>query len=320
MGVGLLDFCGQVCFTPLEALLSDLFRDPDHCRQAFSVYAFMISLGGCLGYLLPAIDWDASALAPYLGTQEECLFGLLTLIFLTCMAATLLVTEEAALGPAEPADGLSGPSRPLHCCPCRARPAFRNLGTLVPRLHQLCCRVPRTLRRLFVAELCSWMALMTFTLFYTDFVGEGLYQGVPRAEPGTEARRHYEEGEARWPGAALQGTLGRKGRARSLRPAHLQAQSACGVPRGTEQLRLQPPQSLGCSESDQGPCPNVTEDGAELTHGPEGVEDSSLGPRSARPRLPCTLCSPCRIPSPAFWDSVLEPTAGLSPRSLSPSW
>lgn len=196
LGVGLLDFCGQVCFTPLEALLSDLFRDPDHCRQAFSVYAFMISLGGCLGYLLPAIDWDTSALAPYLGTQEECLFGLLTLIFLICMAATLFVAEEAVLGPPEPAEGLLVPSMSRRCCPCHVGLAFRNLGTLFPRLHQLCCRMPRTLRRLFVAELCSWMALMTFTLFYTDFVGEGLYQGVPRAEPGTEARRHYDEGES----------------------------------------------------------------------------------------------------------------------------
>ncbi|KAM6166192.1 solute carrier family 45 member 3 [Erethizon dorsatum] len=194
LGVGLLDFCGQVCFTPLEALLSDLFRDPDHCRQAFSVYAFMISLGGCLGYLLPAIDWDASALAPYLGTQEECLFGLLTLIFLTCVAATLFVAEEAVLGPAEAAEGLLVPSVSAHCCPCRTRLALQRLDTLFPRLHQLCCHMPRTLRRLFVAELCSWMALMTFTLFYTDFVGEGLYQGVPRAEPGTEARRHYDEG------------------------------------------------------------------------------------------------------------------------------
>lgn len=194
LGVGLLDFCGQVCFTPLEALLSDLFRDPDHCRQAFSVYAFMISLGGCLGYLLPAIDWDASALAPYLGTQEECLFGLLTLIFLTCVAATLFVVEEAVLGPVEAVEGRSVPLGPRCCCPCRARLALQNLDALLPRLHQLCCRTPRTLRRLFVAELCSWMALMTFTLFYTDFVGEGLYQGVPRAEPGTEARRHYDEG------------------------------------------------------------------------------------------------------------------------------
>lgn len=194
LGVGLLDFCGQVCFTPLEALLSDLFRDPDHCRQAFSVYAFMISLGGCLGYLLPAIDWDTSALAPYLGTQEECLFGLLALIFLTCVAATLFVAEEAAQGPAEPADGLLVPSIPPHLCLCRTRLALQNLGALFPQLHHICCRVPHTLRRLFVAELCSWMAFMTFTLFYTDFVGEGLYKGVPRAEPGTEARKHYDEG------------------------------------------------------------------------------------------------------------------------------
>ncbi|KGL76267.1 Solute carrier family 45 member 3, partial [Tinamus guttatus] len=65
---------------------------------------------------------------------------------------------------------------------------------MVPRLHSLCCRIPKVIRRLFVAELCSWMALMTFMLFYTDFVGEGLYHGVPRAKPGTDARRHYDEG------------------------------------------------------------------------------------------------------------------------------
>ncbi|NXU79556.1 S45A3 protein, partial [Oreotrochilus melanogaster] len=210
LGIGLLDFCGQVCFTPLEALLSDLFQEPDNCRQAFSVYAFMISLGGCIGYLLPAIDWGSSFLALYLGGQEKCLFTLLTLIFLGCVLATLFVTEEAATQ----ADVLDGPElkdalpKPLPpaCCFCQlsrslcllqARhlmQALRNLCTLVPRLHGLYCRIPKVIRRLFVAELCSWMALMTFMLFYTDFVGEGLYHGVPRAKPGTDARRHYDEG------------------------------------------------------------------------------------------------------------------------------
>ncbi|NXL75646.1 S45A3 protein, partial [Leptocoma aspasia] len=205
VGIGLLDFCGQVCFTPLEALLSDLFQEPDNCRQAFSMYAFMISLGGCIGYLLPAIDW--AFLAPYLGGQESCLFSLLALIFLGCVLATLFVTEEAAQG-----DILEGPALkdvspkppPCCCCCCQLSPcvlqgrqalqAVRRLCALLPRLHGLCCRIPRVIRRLFVAELCSWMALMTFMLFYTDFVGEGLYHGVPRAKPGTEARRRYDEG------------------------------------------------------------------------------------------------------------------------------
>ncbi|NXS83859.1 S45A3 protein, partial [Erpornis zantholeuca] len=212
LGIGLLDFCGQVCFTPLEALLSDLFQEPDNCRQAFSMYAFMISLGGCIGYLLPAIDW--AFLAPYLGGQESCLFSLLALIFLGCALATLFVTEEAAQGDlldgAALKDTSPKPSLPCCCCCCccccqpargscllqarQALQALRNLCALLPRLHGLYCRIPRVIRRLFVAELCSWMALMTFTLFYTDFVGEGLYHGVPRAKPGTEARRHYDEG------------------------------------------------------------------------------------------------------------------------------
>ncbi|NXP45235.1 S45A3 protein, partial [Heliornis fulica] len=212
LGIGLLDFCGQVCFTPLEALLSDLFQEPDNCRQAFSLYAFMISLGGCIGYLLPAIDWGGSFLAPYLGGQEMCLFSLLTVIFLGCVLATLFVTEEEAAAHVDVLDGLvlkDGPPKPPPptCCSChqlsrssclpQARhvvQALRNLCTLLPRLHGLYCRIPKVIRRLFVAELCSWMALMTFMLFYTDFVGEGLYHGVPRAKPGTDARRHYDEG------------------------------------------------------------------------------------------------------------------------------
>ncbi|XP_069489257.1 solute carrier family 45 member 3 [Ambystoma mexicanum] len=212
LGIGLLDFCGQVCFTPLEALLSDLFQDSDNCRQAFSMYAFMIGLGGCIGYLLPAIDWSQSFLAPYLGGQEECLFSLLILIFSGCVLATLFVSEEVVgvqvgLLDERASKELVKPmasSGRSSCCPChfslmpfRARHialALRSFCTLVPRLRTLCCRVPKVMRRLFIAELCSWMALMTFMLFYTDFVGEGLYHGLPMALPGTEGRLHYDEG------------------------------------------------------------------------------------------------------------------------------
>uniref|UniRef100_A0A3B5L586 Uncharacterized protein n=1 Tax=Xiphophorus couchianus TaxID=32473 RepID=A0A3B5L586_9TELE len=110
LGVGLLDFCGQVCFTPLEALLSDLYRDEEDCGRAFAMFSFMVSVGGCVGYLLPAVDWSHSPLAAYLGGQAECLFSLLILIFVT------------------------------------------------------------------------------------NFVGEGLYGGVPSAAPGSVARQRYDEG------------------------------------------------------------------------------------------------------------------------------
>ncbi|KAL2295390.1 hypothetical protein Nmel_017802, partial [Mimus melanotis] len=126
--------------------------------------------------------------------------------FLGCVLATLFVTEEAAQGDILDGPALkdTSPKPSLSCwqvargsCVLQGRQvlqAARNLCSLLPRLHGLYCRIPRVIRRLFVAELCSWMALMTFMLFYTDFVGEGLYHGVPRAKPGSEARRHYDEG------------------------------------------------------------------------------------------------------------------------------
>ncbi|CAL8375441.1 unnamed protein product [Arctogadus glacialis] len=93
-GVVLLDFCGQVCFTPLEALLSDLYRDQEDL--AFSMFSFMVSLGGCVGYLLPALDWSRGLLSVYLGGQADCLFAILILIFVCSVLVTMKASEEPA--------------------------------------------------------------------------------------------------------------------------------------------------------------------------------------------------------------------------------
>ncbi|KAM3935393.1 solute carrier family 45 member 3 [Leptodactylus fuscus] len=205
LGIGLLDSCGQVCFTPVEALLSDLFPEGEACRKAFSVYALTVGIGACIGYLLPSVDWSDSWLAQLLGGQEKCLFTLLLIIFSGCIFATFFVSEEVWINAVQSDICLDSPGKGWNCiriCHLWALPhrvwrmalALRSLCGLVSRFRTFCCRVPFALWRLFVAQLCSWMGLMTFILFYTDFVGEGLYQGVPIAEPGTEARLRYDEG------------------------------------------------------------------------------------------------------------------------------
>lgn len=210
LGVGLLDLCGQLCFTPLEALLSDLYRDQEDCSQAFAMFSFMVSLGGCIGYLLPALDWSRGLLSAYLGGQAECLFSLLILIFVLSVLVTMKASEE----PAGPSASLEpGPLQTGHwlaACSCcyLLRCKFRLLksGALLLCLLQTCwsmtpaiyrsyCHVPRVMRQLCVAQLCSWIAVMSFMLFYTDFVGEGLYEGVPSAAPGTTQRQRYDEGK-----------------------------------------------------------------------------------------------------------------------------
>uniref|UniRef100_A0A672R539 Solute carrier family 45 member 3 n=1 Tax=Sinocyclocheilus grahami TaxID=75366 RepID=A0A672R539_SINGR len=176
LAICLMEFCGQACFTPLEALVSDLFPGEEESRKAFSVYSLMLSLGGCIGYLLPAVDWTTSDTVVYLGGQEAFIY-----VVLTGMA---FISEERH-------ENLK-----TCCCPCAAfhTRTFSSLLSVVPRIYLLCSRMPKVIARLFVAELCSWMALMSFMLFYTDFVGEGLYNGVPSDEPGSLGRTRYDEG------------------------------------------------------------------------------------------------------------------------------
>ncbi|XP_014003455.1 solute carrier family 45 member 3 [Salmo salar] len=210
LGVGLLDFCGQVCFTPLEALLSDLYRDEEDCNQAFAMFSFMVSLGGCVGYLLPALDWSRGLLSVYLGGQAECLFFMLILIFVTSVLITMKVSEEppcAGVAALEPAPLLEAGrcSMPRSCCyllKCKLRLLksgpllclLRTFWSMTPAIYHSYCHVPWVMRQLCVAQLCSWMAVMSFMLFYTDFVGEGLYEGVPSAAPGTASRQRYDDG------------------------------------------------------------------------------------------------------------------------------
>ncbi|XP_076862470.1 solute carrier family 45 member 3 [Brachyhypopomus gauderio] len=200
-----MQFCSQACFTPLEALMSDLFPGEQESQRAFSMYSLMVSLGGCVGYLLSAVDWSALHAATYLGGQLAFIYAVLTVIFLMCLTSTAFISEEQTAraggsrveGSRRAVGGLVRPS----CWPLVLlsgawvlRHALVGFLSSIPRLCSLCSQMPRVICRLFVAELCSWMGLMTFVLFYTDFVGEGLYNGVPGAQPGSVERLRYEEG------------------------------------------------------------------------------------------------------------------------------
>ncbi|XP_067444716.1 solute carrier family 45 member 3 [Thunnus thynnus] len=204
--VCLMEFCGQACLTLLVALLSDLFPGEEENRRAFSVNSLMTSLGGCLGFLLPAVDWSQAPLATYLGGQEAFIYTLLTVLFLSCLLTTAFIPEERSRG----GERKTVACRSLkswrgRCCPhfFLPRPQCFHVAlghcasacmTVLPRMYAACVHVPAVIWRLFVAEMCSWMALTSFMLFFVDFMGEGLYQGVPSAEPETQERKHYDEG------------------------------------------------------------------------------------------------------------------------------
>ncbi|XP_040271577.1 solute carrier family 45 member 3-like [Bufo bufo] len=205
-GVGLLDCCAQVCFTPLEALLSDLYHDDEGCGQAFAMFSLMISVGGCIGYLLTSFNWNYTYFSLYLGGQDECLFLLLTVIFVITVLVTMKTAEEHGQGQQalDRKPSVTSISFTRGCCipkwklrSWKCNPIFCLLSlcwSVTPRIYHSYCRIPAVMKQLCAAQLCSWMAVMSFMLFYTDFVGEGLYKGIPSAAPGTESRIRYDEG------------------------------------------------------------------------------------------------------------------------------
>ncbi|KAG0727469.1 Solute carrier family 45 member 3 [Chionoecetes opilio] len=53
---------------------------------------------------------------------------------------------------------------------------------------------PTVLRRLFLCELFGWMGFMCHNMFFTDFVGQHMYGGLPDAPEHTRGATLYDEG------------------------------------------------------------------------------------------------------------------------------
>lgn len=171
-----------------------------------------------MGYLLPALDWSNSQLSVYLGGQAECLFAVLIVIFITSVLITLSVSQEpfcaesSSKGSGSLLDSGAGsmdvgqcgvPRSCWYVLKCKLKLLkcgpllclLRTCCSMTPTIYRSYCHVPRVMRQLCLAQLCSWMAVMSFMLFFTDFVGEGLYGGLPSASPGSAPRQRYDEGQ-----------------------------------------------------------------------------------------------------------------------------
>lgn len=206
-GVCLMEFCAQACITLVLALLSDLFPEEEENHKAFSVNSLMTSLGGCLGFFLPAVDWSLAPIAIFLGGQEAFVYALLTTLFLGCLFTTAFIQEKATTRVAEKktvtrSSWKSWRSRYCpHSCMPRSQSLLVALGrcgsacmSVFPCVYSAFARVPAVIWRLFVAETCSWMALMSIMFFFADYMGEELYQGVPGAEALSKEKMQYDEG------------------------------------------------------------------------------------------------------------------------------
>jgi len=195
----------------------------------------MVSIGGCVGYLITAIDWASNPLGVSLGGQERAVFIVLIILFSCSFFLTFSAAREVPLTDdycswldnhtAALAVDISSESKSLLESERTRRtksdlelngvvvsgiaiPVPRSIisGTLTSIIMSGISRVlsstpirslsnvPFVLRRLALANFCSWTAIMGFNLFYTDFVGQAVYGGDPGAPEGSDLRNLYDHG------------------------------------------------------------------------------------------------------------------------------
>merc|ERR1712156_1324617 len=54
--------------------------------------------------------------------------------------------------------------------------------------------MPSSLRWLCLTNLFCWSSLVCYSLYFTDFVGQAVFEGDPTALPGSEGRKKYDAG------------------------------------------------------------------------------------------------------------------------------
>ena len=198
LGVLLLDLDCDACQSPSRAYLLDV-TDPSQHSLGLTTFTSMAGLGGCLGYFLGGIPWENTFLAKILGDHVHVLFTLVWIIYIICMMLTLTAAKEPS-GIAIIAPVLSRSasrqfivsSYSTNSITCsnedinryednpverRERYGSTSTGFKVSFWDYLRSIVymPSSLRWLCLTNFFCWMALVSYSLFFTDFVAQAVF-------------------------------------------------------------------------------------------------------------------------------------------------
>ncbi|KFB41796.1 AGAP000137-PA-like protein [Anopheles sinensis] len=226
LGTVLLDFDADACQSPARAFLLDVTVPEDHAR-GLSTFTIMAGLGGFMGYSLGGIDWDSTSLGVVFGGHVRAVFSLITVIFVVCVLCTVTSFSEIPLWileeeierqepptPADPDRTGEGKS-PDQDSALQGRPEPASYGSVEKKSAVVAgghdvdgtapsvtlgmyllsiVYMPHSLRMVCLTNLFCWMAHVCYSLYFTDFVGEAVFDGDPKALDGTEKYLLYEAG------------------------------------------------------------------------------------------------------------------------------
>lgn len=232
IGVILLDFSADVTQSPARAFMLDMSIAEDHSK-GLSAFGIMCGVGSFVGFILCTIDWSAiPSIGEFFGGNVSTVFSLCTIAVIGCVIITVTSFREIPL-PLMEADDLLRPVtqssvRQEHEMRKKAlgivdvskddRVQVLNQISIVSietdvnsievdsdisseveeRISLLqylksVVIMPKSIRILCITHLFTKMALLSYSLYFTDFVGEVIFKGNPTHD-GTESHQLYEEG------------------------------------------------------------------------------------------------------------------------------
>ncbi|XP_062828574.1 membrane-associated transporter protein isoform X2 [Anolis carolinensis] len=219
LGVVLFDFAADFIDGPIKAYLFDVCSHQDK-ERGLHYHALLTGLGGALGYLTGAIDWGHTVLGTYLGTEFQVMFFYAALVFLICLTVHLCSIPEISLTTTKAkSKALLNASKPQQYGSLgKVKNGYFNSGyneiqivsqerklhikkdiqvqkqMTIKSLLKALLTMPSHYRCLCVSHLMGWTAFLSNMLFFTDFMGQIVFNGDPYAPHNSTAYLTYERG------------------------------------------------------------------------------------------------------------------------------
>ncbi|CAI5787708.1 Uncharacterized protein PODLI_1B005725 [Podarcis lilfordi] len=218
LGVVLFDFAADFIDGPIKAYLFDVCSHQDK-EKGLHYHALLTGLGGALGYLTGAIDWGHTVLGKYLGSEFQVMFFYAALVFLICLIVHLCSIPETSLADKVESEALLKTAEPypygsigkvkngyfnsgyneIRVLSRQGKPTLKEdiqvqKQMTIKSLLKALLSMPSHYRCLCVSHLMGWTAFLSNMLFFTDFMGQIVFNGDPYAPHNSTAYLTYERG------------------------------------------------------------------------------------------------------------------------------
>uniref|UniRef100_A0A8C0BLR7 Solute carrier family 45 member 4 n=1 Tax=Buteo japonicus TaxID=224669 RepID=A0A8C0BLR7_9AVES len=193
LGVVVLDFCADATEGPIRAYLLDVV-DSEEQDMALNIHAFSAGLGGAIGYMLGGLDWTQTFLGSIFKSQEQVLFFFAAIIFSVSVALHLFSIEEEQYNPQQDRIDDEGDTLSSVKFSGNTESEEGETETTVRLLWLSMLKMPKELLRLCVCHLLTWFSIIAEAVFYTDFMGQVIFQGDPKAPSNSTELHAYNAG------------------------------------------------------------------------------------------------------------------------------